>query len=174
MTKRGLKWISVIILISCVLLIIALLWLTRPLEKSVEDINALSPNHLIAHAGGTIDGHTYTNSKEALINALDNGFRYVELDLYETTDSNVVCLHSLDDYRKMTSTDCEVLDTKSFLSHQFCGKYKPMTLNDAIKIWEERPFYFVTDKICGFAPLYQYKNAVTVTLSPTFNASIAL
>ena len=156
MTKRGLKWISVIILILCVLLIIALLWLTRPLEKSVEDINALSPNHLVAHAGGAMGGHTYTNSKEALTSALDNGFRYIELDLYETTDGDVACLHSLEDYKRMTSTNSEVLDTKTFLSHQLYGKYTPMTLNDAIKIWEERPFYFVTDKISDPKILNRY------------------
>ena len=95
MIKLGLKWIFVIILIVGMFLMLALLWLARPLEKSAEIINVLSPSHLIAHAGGAIDGHTYTNSKEALINALDKGFTYIELDLYETSDSNVVCLHSL-------------------------------------------------------------------------------
>lgn len=156
MIKRGLKWIFVIILIVGMFLMLALLWLARPLEKSFEIINVLSPSLLIAHAGGAIGGHTYTNSKEALANALDNGFQYIELDLYETSDSNVVCLHSLEDYREMTSTDCEVLDTKSFLGHQLYGKYTPMTLNDAIKIWEERPFYFVTDKISDPKILNRY------------------
>ena len=156
MIKLGLKWIFVIILIVGMFLMLALLWLARPLVKSTEDINVLNPNHLIAHAGGAIDRHTYTNSKEALINALDNGFRYVELDLYETADSDIVCLHSLEDYWKMTSTDCEDLDTKSFLSLQLYGKYTPMTLNDAIKIWEKRPFYFVTDKISDPKILNRY------------------
>ena len=152
MIKLGLKWIFVIILIVGMFLMLALLWLARPLEKSAEIINFLSPSLLIAHAGGAIGGHTYTNSKEALA----NGFQYIELDLYETSDSNVVCLHSLEDYREMTSTDCEVLDAKSFLSHQLYGKYTPMTLNDAIKIWEERPFYFVTDKISDPIILNRY------------------
>ena len=156
MLKRLIKGFAVVALLLFTILVFVFLWLARPLEKSSEDINALCPNHLIAHAGGAINGHTYTNSKEALTSALENGFRYVELDLYETTDSNVVCLHSLKDYRKMTSTDCEVLDTKSFLCHQFYGKYKPMTLNNAIKIWEERPFYFVTDKISDPKILNRY------------------
>ena len=156
MIKRLIKGFSIVSLLLFVIILVMLLWLARPLEKSAEDINALSPNHLIAHAGGDIDRYTYTNSKEALTSALENGFRYVELDLYETTDSNVVCLHSLKDYRKMTSTDCEVLDTKSFLGHQLYGKYTPMTLNDAIKIWEERPFYFVTDKISDPKILNRY------------------
>ena len=158
MIKRGLKWMSVIMLISGMLLMVALLWLARPLEESSKDINALSPNCLIAHAGGAIDGHTYTNCKEALQNALDSGFRYIELDLYETADSDVVCLHSIEDYNKMTSTDSKALalDTKSFLSHQLYGKYTPMTLDDAIKIWEDRPFYFVTDKIADPQILNKY------------------
>ena len=156
MLKRLIKGFAVVALLLFTILVFVFLWLARPLEKSSEDINALCPNHLIAHAGGAIDGHTYTNCKEALLNALDNGFQYIELDLYETSDSNVVCLHSLEDYREMTSTDCEVLDTKTFLSHQLYGKYTPMTLNDAIKIWEERPFYFVTDKISDSKILNRY------------------
>ena len=156
MKKCVLKFLGAIILSLGVILMAALLWLARPIEESLEDINALRPNHLISHAGGAIDGHTYTNSKEALANALDNGFQYIELDLYETSDSNIVCLHSLEDYREMTSTDCEVLDANSFLSHQLYGKYTPMTLNDAIKIWQERPFYFVTDKISDPKILNRY------------------
>lgn len=156
MVRILIRGLSVVVLLLLTIFIVVLLWLARPLEKSAQNINALSPSHLIAHAGGAIDGHTYTNSKEALINALEKGFTYIELDLYETSDSNVVCLHSLEDYREMTSTDCEVLDTKIFLSHQLYGKYTPMTLNDAIKIWEERPFYFVIDKISDPKILNRY------------------
>ena len=156
MIKRLIKGFSIITLLLFVIILVMLLWLARPLENTLEDVNALNPNRLIAHAGGANDGYIYTNSKEALASALDNGFRYVELDLYETTDSNVVCLHSLEDYSKMTSTDCEDLDTKTFLSHQLYGKYTPMTLNDAIKIWEERPFFFVTDKISDPKILNRY------------------
>lgn len=147
MIKYLLKGFVVVVLLFLAIIIVMFLWLARPLENTFGDVNALNPNHLIAHAGGAIDGHTYTNSKEALQNALDNGFRYIELDLYVTTDSNVVCLHSLEDYKKMTSTNCEGLDTMFFLRHQLYGRYTPLTLNDAIKIWEKRPFYVVTDKI---------------------------
>ena len=156
MIKRLIKGFAVVFLLFLAIILVMLLWLARPLEKSAEDINALSPKHLIAHAGGAIDDHIYTNSKEALTSALDNGFQYIELDLYETADSDVVCLHSLEDYKKMTCTDCEDLDTKTFLSHQLYGKYTPMMLNDAIKIWEERPFYFVTDKISDPKILNRY------------------
>lgn len=156
MVKHLLKGFAVVFLLFFAIIIVMLLWLARPLENALGDVITQNPNRLIAHAGGTIDGHTYTNSKEALINALDNGFCYIELDLYETTDNDVVCLHSLEDYQKMTSANCEVLDTKTFLSHQLYGKYTPMTLNDAIKIWEEHPFCFVTDKISDPKILNRY------------------
>ena len=111
-----------------------LLWLTRPLEESAKDINALSQDYLIAHAGGAIDGRTYTNSKKALMNALDNGFQYIELDLFETPDGNVVCSHDSSTY-----------------------KIKPiMTLREAVSIWQERPFKFVVDKISDSQILNHY------------------
>ena len=156
MFKHWLKYIYAVILLLGITSLTAFLWLSRPLVESPEEINVFRQNCLIAHAGGAIDGYTYTNSKEALINSLDKGFRYIELDLYETTDSNVVCLHGLEDYCQMTSIGVETLDTKTFLSHKLYGKYTPMTLSDAIKIWEQRPFLFVTDKISDPKILNKY------------------
>ena len=125
MIKHCLKWILAVLLLLGLIFMAVLLWLTRPLEESAEDINALSQDYLIAHAGGAIDGRTYTNSKKALMNALDNGFRYIELDLFETPDGNLVCTHDSSTY-----------------------KIKPiMSLREAVGIWLERPFEFVVDKI---------------------------
>ena len=47
----------------------------------------------VAHAGGGIDGETYTNSYEALDRAVNDGFRYLELDLSFTSDDQLVCIH---------------------------------------------------------------------------------
>ncbi len=47
----------------------------------------------IAHAGGAIDGHTYTNSYEALNINYGRKFRYFELDFSLTADGRVVCIH---------------------------------------------------------------------------------
>ena len=125
MIKLGLKWISIIMLISGELIMAVLLWLARPLEETTEVINELSPAYLIAHAGGAVNGQTYTNSKTALVNALNKGFRYIELDLFKTPDGNVVCTHDSSTY-----------------------KIKPiMSLREAVGIWLERPFEFVVDKI---------------------------
>ena len=48
---------------------------------------------LIAHAGGAVYGYRLTNSLEALDQAYQNGFRYVELDLELTSDAQIVLIH---------------------------------------------------------------------------------
>lgn len=51
-------------------LIVALLWLVRPLTNSSVPKNPLNADYLIAHAGGCIEGKVYTNSKEAVLNSI--------------------------------------------------------------------------------------------------------
>lgn len=52
--------------------------------------------NLIAHAGGGIDGITYTNSYEALNNSVHNGFALIEIDFSWTSDGQLVCAHDWD------------------------------------------------------------------------------
>jgi glycerophosphoryl diester phosphodiesterase len=47
----------------------------------------------IAHAGGQVDGATYTNSIEALEENYGIGFRAFEIDFSWTSDEQLVCLH---------------------------------------------------------------------------------
>lgn len=47
----------------------------------------------IAHAGGQVNGATYTNSFEALNENYAAGFRAFEIDLSFTSDRELVCLH---------------------------------------------------------------------------------
>eukprot|EP00978_Attheya_sp_CCMP212_P002691 scaffold5504_cov47-Attheya_sp.AAC.1 len=47
----------------------------------------------IAHAGGGINGTTYTNSYQALNVNMEKGFLYFELDFIFTSDDKLVCLH---------------------------------------------------------------------------------
>ena len=49
--------------------------------------------HRVAHAGGGVDGQTYTNSYEALNTNIESGFQYFELDFSFTKDGEIVCLH---------------------------------------------------------------------------------
>jgi glycerophosphoryl diester phosphodiesterase len=47
----------------------------------------------VAHAGGGLDGRTYTNSYDALDSNLKRGFRYFEIDFSYTADKRLVCIH---------------------------------------------------------------------------------
>jgi len=47
----------------------------------------------IAHAGGGIEGNTYTNSFQALDFNIQNGFTFFEIDFSWTKDGQLVCIH---------------------------------------------------------------------------------
>ncbi|MEM6783472.1 MAG: glycerophosphodiester phosphodiesterase family protein [Bacteroidota bacterium] len=66
------------------------------LNRSVSASNGFVV-HRVAHAGGGLDGQTYTNSMEALDQSIARGFVYIELDLLFTTDGYLVCLHDWND-----------------------------------------------------------------------------
>ena len=56
----------------------------------------------IAHAGGAIEGQTYTNTKEALERANGNGFRLIELDFSQTADGILVAVHDWGHWKSIT------------------------------------------------------------------------
>ena len=51
-------------------------------------------NHLIAHAGGSLNGEVYLNSEKAILNSIKNNFTNIELDLKITSDGKIYSLHS--------------------------------------------------------------------------------
>ena len=51
----------------------------------------------IAHAGGNIDNHIYTNTLEALDKSYADGFRYFELDFLEDVYGNMLAVHELEE-----------------------------------------------------------------------------
>ena len=61
--------------------------------------------NFIAHAGGGINGLTYTNSVNAIEQSILNNFKLIELDLLITEDKMIIASH----------------DWKSFRNH--CAKY---------------------------------------------------
>lgn len=59
----------------------------------------------VAHAGGAINGQTYTNSLEALDKNLKNGFTYFEIDFSFTSDGKLACVHDWGDNTKKLLND---------------------------------------------------------------------
>lgn len=149
----------VFITIALVILLVAVAvaCLMRPLDDNTSSIKSLNSKMLIAHAGGLIDGYSYTNCKEALFKSISEGYHYIELDLYGTTDGQIVCLHKLENFHEMTGlTNIYKFDSKTFKNVLFYNKYTPLTLKEAIEIWETHPFTFVTDKISDPTILNKY------------------
>ena len=90
---------------------------------------------LIVHAGGGIEGHTYTNSREALLNSLEKGACFIEMDLLYTSDGHLVCAHSWDEVYPVKSRP--TLET--FVASKVQGKFTPLTAEDLVEIMKENP-----------------------------------
>lgn len=95
----------------------------------------------IAHAGGAVQGDTVTNSKEAVEQAIANGFQYIELDMALTTDGKIAMIH---DWESSASLYLGLGPNKavSFEKYQQCkvlNKYTPLTMDVLAKILQNNP-----------------------------------
>lgn len=62
--------------------------------------------HYIAHGGGWIEGIPCPNCVEAVEWSLDNGVKYIELDLRLTSDSQIVAMHDWKFFHALTDEAC--------------------------------------------------------------------
>ena len=110
--------------------------------------------HFIAHAGGGIDGKTYTNSKEALEQSTQRGYKLFELDLSETTDGNLVAAHDWLGYREKTADavrENKAMSTADYASRKILNSYTPLTSADIKNYFiDNKNLYFVIDKSNNF------------------------
>lgn len=90
---------------------------------------------LIYHAGGGIDGLTYSNAKEAMEMCMKQGHYVIEMDFSFTSDNHLVCVHEWQDIGDLWSP-C-TLD--EYLNLKIYGRYTPLTAEDIIQYMEENP-----------------------------------
>ncbi len=114
----------------------------------------LSKNGYIAHGGG-IGEFVYTNSKEALEKSLRDGFQFVELDLLETSDGDIVGAHDWKHFANLTGQpDWHVLKkqpSNELKKLKIRGKYTVLCSEDICQFMEQNPnVILVTDKIENF------------------------
>jgi hypothetical protein len=120
-------------------------------KRSPEEIlaDADDPDRFIAHAGGAIDGITYTNSIEAMDLAYKKGFRLIELDIIKTRDGHFVGSHDWGFWQKETGYEGEIPpDLETFKQYKFQGKYH-LPAMDMINDWFRKhpDAILVTDKV---------------------------
>lgn len=102
-------------------------------------------NQIVMHALGTIDGHIYTNSFEALTqNYFEGGHRVFECDLLLTADNELVACH---DWKLDEKSELSTIPTKQeFMETKIEGKYTPMAIEDIVQFMKEHSdIYLVTD-----------------------------
>ena len=110
----------------------------------------------IAHAGGQIDGRTYTNSRQALDLAYENGLRLFEIDLIKTRDDVLVAAHDWEKWRNATGSEVEVPSHREFKETLLFGKYQTLDLSDLDEWFALRTdAYLVTDEVRDSAGLVE-------------------
>jgi hypothetical protein len=114
----------------------------------------VNPQRFIAHAGGEIDGHRYTNSREAMDRSYRNGLRLLEIDLIRTSDGRLVGAHDWDRWREETGSTSFHPSHREFKETLLFGKYHTLDLANLDRWFAERPDAFlVTDKVADFETL---------------------
>jgi uncharacterized repeat protein (TIGR02543 family) len=122
-----------------------------PLILCSFDYPEYSAEKFIAHAGGAIEGYTYTNSLEALNLSYSKGCKLFELDIIETSDSKLVAAHHWASYKSIVShpnsTD-EPISEAEFMSYKIYDYLSPLSEQD-IRSWfdEHKDAILITDKI---------------------------
>ena len=86
---------------------------------------------MIAHALGAVGGQVYTNSREAFAESYAKGFRWFEVDLMFTRDSQVVAAHVFGDGLAVFNIQgrVESLTHAEFLRRRYFTRYTPLDLD---------------------------------------------
>ena len=109
----------------------------------------LKKDTFIAHAGGSINNHVYTNSLESLEKNYSLGARYFELDLLLTSDNKIAAAHDWDSWKQRTKYDGTLPPTlKNFLDFKIDEKFTPLSEIEIIDWFVKNPdTILVTDKL---------------------------
>lgn len=122
-------------------------------------------NFFIAHAGGAmIENHqhfTYTNSKEALLQSIDEGFKFIELDLMLDSDGEIFAAHDYEHFYKITNAKFEDKNalqsppSKDYLKKaKIYGRFSVLDKEAINAIFmENENIFLVTDKLNDFEAL---------------------
>lgn len=141
-----------IILIGIVFIItficVAYIWIFPTPENFVFN-NGDKPI-LIAHAGGKIQDKIYTNSIEAVQQAILNKYDFIELDLEVLKDNNIGLIHDVDHFNEMTGNDYTEIqslsldDLKKTVSED---ALHPISIEEINQLFLKKNIFLVTDKI---------------------------
>ena len=95
----------------------------------------------IAHALGAIDGHAYTNSREAFEASYAAGFRSFEVDLMTAGDGTIVAAHDAGALTAEFGLAAPVagITGATFQAQRYYGRFHPLTLEELLELLEHHP-----------------------------------
>ncbi len=127
--------------------------------RSIPDAHKIAAPEMIAHGGGEIDGIQYTNSREALLQSIARGYKFIEIDFKETIEGELFGAHSSREFREFT----ELADighipptNEQVRNAKIHGKYTPIFLREIYEILKHHPdVYLVTDKTRAYKAMLE-------------------
>ncbi len=118
-----------------------------PPDPEIDKIKK-ETSRFIAHAGGGIDGDTYTNSLEALNYSYNKGFRRFEMDISETSDNIYAAAHDWNQWAEKTGYKGKLPPTHKIFLETPIKEYTPMDIDQINKWFKNHPdAILVTDKV---------------------------
>lgn len=102
---------------------------------------------LICHAFGSVDGHAYTNSREAFMANYRAGMRYFEVDFTLSKDGQLICFHPGEGGRLSTPVDsAECFTAREYAKVRIDEHYHTMNIDEVQRLMIHYPdMYIVTD-----------------------------
>lgn len=109
----------------------------------------------IAHGGGRIGEIKQSNTFEAVMNSINSGCKFIELDLLETSDHQFIASHDWTRLRQAiynSDKSIPVPYSSFYISEsKLYGKYKIISVSDINKILQNYPDIFVfTDQTTNY------------------------
>jgi len=107
----------------------------------------IEPQLYISHAGGRVEGLSYTNSRESIDKSYDNRYKLIELDMEWTSDNSLALIHDWQGYVEQAfSVEQKKYSTEEFKSFEMINGLTQMTIDDLVEwLREHEDIYIVTD-----------------------------
>jgi glycerophosphoryl diester phosphodiesterase len=108
----------------------------------------------IAHGASKLSNYP-ADSKEALLIAVKNGFKFIEIDMQITSDGIIVAAHDWESFYESTGRikkgDVVPLSLKEYMEYKIRDSFSPLTIYEINKVFVANPdLYLVTDKITDY------------------------
>ena len=132
--------------ITTALFVLLLLYCGTLTTFCQTDSSAAKPL-VICHAFGSVDGHAYTNSREAFMANYRAGMRYFEVDFALSRDGQLICYHPGEGRRLSTPVDdAECFTAREYAKLRIDERYHTMNIDEVQRLMINYPdIYIVTD-----------------------------